>query len=94
MSSTSAQCPIWGTPAEKDFNGTRYVFDSSRAGGAYQIDMDAKARVESLGDEAKARLTTILIDQRQQGIRVPLVTNELIAFASAKASLPVYERAA
>ena len=94
MSTSSTQCAIWGSPAQKDFNGTRYAFDSSRAGGAYQIDMDARGRVESLSDEAKARLTTILIDQRQQGIPVPLVTRDLVDFASAKDPLPVYERAA
>ncbi|MDE2838312.1 MAG: hypothetical protein OXL97_12540 [Chloroflexota bacterium] len=55
--------------------------------------MDAIDRVSSLADEAKARLTTMLVDQRRQGIPVPQVTRDTLYVASSSASLPVYERA-
>ena len=91
--SISDRCPIWGTPARRQFNGTLYAIESSRAGGAYQIDMDAIDRVPSLSDKAKARLTTMLVDQRRQGIPVPKITRETIDYASSTAPLPVYQRA-
>ena len=50
-----------------------------------------------LYDEAKnqlrARLTTILVDQRRLGTRFPMVTRELVAEAMSKSPLPIHERA-
>ena len=91
--STSHICPIWGTSAERQFYAGMYAFESPRAGGAYLIDMDALDRVQSLVDEAKARLTTMLADQRRQGVIAPLVTRETLGYALSRAPLPVYERA-
>ena len=93
MSTSSNTCPIWGTPADRQITEGRYAVESSRAGGAYLIDMDAVDAAQSLSDEAKARLTTTLIDRRQQGDNVPLVTRKAIDGASFNAPLPVYERA-
>ena len=93
MSTASNTCPIWGTPADRQTNNGRYAVESPRAGGAYLIDMDAVDSAQSLKDEAKARLTTTLIDRRQQGDGVPLVTLESMDAASSSAPLPVYERA-
>ena len=93
MSTASNTCPIWGTPADRQITEGRYAVESSRAGGAYLIDMDAVDAAQSLSDEAKARLTTTLIDRRQQGDGVPLVTLESMDAASSSAPLPVYERA-
>ena len=93
MSTSSNTCPIWGTPADRQITEGRYAVESSRAGGAYLIDMDAVDSAQSLRDEAKARLTTTLIDRRQQGDDVPLVTQKAIDAVSSSAPLPVYERA-
>ncbi len=93
MSTLPHKCPIWKTPADKQLNRGLYAIESPRAGGPYLIDLDAVDRAESLSDRAKARLTTMLVHQRQQGIRVPLVTRETLYYASSRASLPVYERA-
>ena len=93
MSTASNTCPIWGTPADRQITEGRYAVESSRAGGAYLIDMDAVDSAQSLRDEAKARLTTTLIDRRQQGDNEPLVTRKSIDAASSNSPLPVYERA-
>ena len=93
MSTVSHKCPIWGTPADRQFNGGMYAVDSPRAGGAYLIDMDAIDRAPSLSAQVKARLTTMLADQRRQGVNAPLVTRGTLEYASSRASLPVYERA-
>ena len=74
----------------------------ARAGGGYITSIEAIEMIDSpagipLYDEAKnqlrARLTTMLVDQRRLGIRFPIVTRELVAEALSKNPLPVHERA-
>ena len=91
-------CPIWGEtyPVEMDLPGegrTAVVLDSPRAGGGYTITGDEKRPVEELTDAEKARLTTLLIDQRRSGIRLPTVTMNLIEAAKRKRPLEPYVRA-
>ena len=91
-------CQIW-----KGFAGIGYfsrygeidVTESCRPGGRYTITQDAIWEIDdgNVDDAVKARLTTMLIDQREQGVNWPRVTTELIQEVKMKSALPVYERA-
>ena len=88
-------CQIW-----KGHEGTGlrvqldiYVEHSPRADGKYVITEQAIWMVDSLDDSHKARLTTMLVDQRKQGVIWPIVTSGLIEQAKNNAPLPVQERA-
>ena len=68
-----------------------------RAGGGYIASIEAIEMIDSpagipLYDEAKnqlrARLTTMLVDQRRLGTRFPMVTRELVTEAMSKSPLP------
>lgn len=86
-------CPIWGTEAMiRRLDPMWYGFNSVRAGGEYVIHKQAEAKLPRISDEAKARLTTVLVDKRKLG-EVPHVTPELLDEAKAKEPLLVYERA-
>ena len=91
-------CPIWGEryPVEDTYHDAERRFvvpDSPRAGGGYKITGDEKRPVKELTDAEKARLTTLLIDQRRLGTELPAVTLRLIEKAKRRQPLPVYERA-
>ena len=72
-----------------------------RAGGEYITSIEAIEMIDfplgtALNDEAKnhlrARVTTMLVDQRRLGARSPMVTRNLVAEAMTKSPLPVHER--
>lgn len=92
-------CPIWGqgpcrvAPYKSGENVVYRVEDSPRAGGGYELVDSTRFRVGHLADTEKARLTTWLIDQRRQGVEVPRVTTETLAYVKNKRPLPVHERA-
>ena len=100
------ECQIWpGCEAsgyEIPQNDT-YRVDSPRAGGKYIISLEAKHRIieevkleirnDDLEDLARARLTTMLVDQRRMGIEWPEVTLSLVEEAKNAPPLPIYERA-
>ena len=74
--------------------------DCPRAGGGYLITREAARILNSEltmsvieNDKVRARLTTILIDERRYGVSSPLVTRDLIEEAISKRPLPVHERA-
>ena len=74
--------------------------DCPRAGGGYVITVQAAGLLNSglvicakEKDKLRARLTTILIDQRMLGVPYPLVTPKLIDKAISKRPLRVHERA-
>ena len=90
------ECPIWG-PGEGYTDGT-YVEDSPRAGGKYMVEYDALLRLQDDpkvkdNPKVKARLTTMLVDEREQGVPWPRVTIERIEEAKKVDPLPVPERA-
>ena len=73
-----------------------------RAGGDYLISLEnadwmrAPRGVRLRGEEStglRARLTTLLVDQRRYGEPYPEVTKELIQRAMVKRPLPIHERA-
>ena len=96
-------CLIWGNGYEARVGGrTRgssdiiyEVHHSPRAGGNYSITLDAQYKLPEgwLDDSEKARLTTWLIDQRNMGVRYPLVTDEFFEEIKRMSPLPIHERA-
>lgn len=93
-------CPIWG-PGEgrPDHQGyPMYIEEAHRAGGQYMVDIyalmelqdDSKVRDDP---QVKARLTTILVNEREQGVKVPMVTTERIEEAKKTDPLSPPERA-
>ncbi len=101
MSTQTNTCPIWGH-GEVRANPQgylTYVEDAHRAGGQYVIDREALYRLESDPSvkrdptQVKARLTTMLVNEREQGETWPRVTPERIEEAKQAAPLPVPERA-
>ena len=58
---SSAECPIWKTPAALwESAGDYKTFDSPRAGGKYWISGSCLGRLVSSTDHAKLLLTTWL----------------------------------
>ena len=93
----NSKCPIWGVDCTMhsfwDPNIYR-VENSFRAGGDYEISLSAFYIItEDLNDSEKARLTSFLVEQRRQGTKVPLITDEEIQRAQERNPLPIPERA-
>ena len=98
MTDSITTCPIWGDDSEAEGErqseqGLMTVKFSARAGGAYEITEEVSLSVQELSNSQKARLTTILINQRNQGDRRPKVTTEIVEYAKRKRPIPIYERA-
>ena len=100
MSTQTNTCPIWG-PGEGRANPQgylTYVEEAHRAGGQYVVDHVAEMQLQrdpTVRDDpkVKARLTTILVDKREQGETYPRVTLERIEEAQKADPLPIPERA-
>lgn len=100
-------CPIWGTKAVVETDGKQYdpnstvryvhrgIVNSTRTGGAYEIDIQAYRIVGSsqYPMENKLKLTTWLIDQRKMGIKVPKISSAVIENVNTFSHLAVMERA-
>ena len=73
------------------------IHGSARAGGNYVISDDAddmlSGDTERFDDHVRARLTTMLIKMRNQGVKWPRVTTELVDKAANTPDMPVHERA-
>ena len=91
------ECVIWGKgfPAivRNLFGVATLVEDSPRAGGGYTIDVAMALLFQNLDERTKARLTTWIIDQHNQGIPLPRITPEVLEYVQRRGSLPVHERA-
>ena len=85
-------CPIWPEfPAEQGAreHGTwsSYRYQSPRAGGCYaiaheEVEMLRRDADNPVNDQVRARLTTMLIEMRKQGVMCPQVTAKLIQRAA------------
>ena len=97
---------LWpGYPATQQLQPrafTRGFEQCPRAGGAYIASDEALDSIhtpigtpldEAAKDQLRAKVTTILIDQRRLGVRFPEVSRKLVLEAMAKGSLSVGERA-
>ena len=95
---TDWRCAIWNTPANWCGNQGRdgVCLDSLRAGGKYFISNTAQVLLDSndgIDDHIKARLTTWLIQQRQNGDDCPEILYEIIEQAKVQQNLPIIHRA-
>lgn len=96
MSTSNEKCLIWGNghKATVHWDGfNRFVGDSARAGGSYEITREAELSLGELGTKQKALLTTWLVDQREQGNQYPLITGDIVRHITFRPNLPVHERA-
>ncbi|MXW43986.1 MAG: hypothetical protein F4X32_03930 [Candidatus Dadabacteria bacterium] len=92
---SNLKCPIWNTDVHFGFPSTEkrgMVFDSPRAGGKYFITDMAEVQVQSCEDQAKARLTSWLIEQRESGVECPEIIMARVEDAKSRQPLPVTER--
>ncbi len=100
---TSApQCAIWpehqATECQIKVLEDKIYFVSPRAGGNYEITREAETKLKYMGEaidvqRVRARLTTMLVEMRQQGEEWPLVTTDVIRRVSVTPNLVAYERA-
>ena len=96
----SDKCLIWpdnDAMARDGYIGGRHsvIISSPRAAGDYAVTQPGWHALHDLDVDAKARLTTILVDWRNQHGEgeVPPVTPEMINWARNSSSLAVHERA-
>lgn len=96
------ECPIWGHGEgiiRSSYESKTFVEEAHRAGGQYVIvDHEALWRLEDPSPvkgnpKVKARLTTMLVDEREQGELWPKVTIERIEEAKKADPIPVPKRA-
>ena len=93
---TTDRCLIWPDSVTQEHLG--HLVDSPRAGGKYRFDPPPSIivltqQLQDLDDDVRARLTTLLVDLRNQGQEVPLVTSELVERARKARPLDMDERA-
>ena len=90
-------CQIWKGYKGIGFHTSDFnicVEHSPRAAGKYVITREAKLMLDDgLENSHKARLTTMLIDQRKIGVEWPKITTGTIEQAKKKSALSVQERA-
>ena len=91
-------CPVWGDPhpatiTNSASRGWYFVVDSPRAGGRYKLSNRAKNSISGLDDAQKARLTTLLVEERIRGNPCPEINTAAIDDAVNRPPLSVYERA-
>lgn len=97
-SNKNLQCQIWPAfEARGHRDSSRDVVSmesSRRAGGQYDITYEAISLLEyeDVSIKERALLTTMLVDQRKQGIVWPLVTTELVRKARTNQSITVDQR--
>lgn len=78
------------------FENIRYSFEAPRAGGRYCTKQGFSYLVEEvnrLGDRGKARVVTLLVDERRAGEEEPELNIDLIKQAERKPDLSLDERA-
>ena len=97
MVHAAGTCAIWGSQyrARVFHEPSRRIsfIESDRTGGLYSISREAELRISSLTDTHKAILTTWLLDQRQQGVEEPLITDEIVSHIPRITQLSVDRRA-
>ena len=91
------KCPIWGTDADgmESVNDPTWIIvrNSARAGGGYRITVHAADLVSTLEDREKAKLTTWLVNSREQGDTRPEVSADDVAYVQSKPPMSPHKRA-
>jgi len=97
MVNEEKHCLIWGTPVKHiELTPDKMnviVEGSQRTGGDYEITDQVHSQVAILDEKNKAKLTTILLDLRQQGQQRPVVTYDLVEKAKRADRLSLQMRA-
>ena len=102
MTRNDAYCAIWpeylATEYKHSFGSRPALYVSPRAGGGYTIKRDAERRLRNTGNSAeeqrlRARLTTWLVEMREQSEEWPLITIDVIEQVRTTRDLHPYERA-
>ena len=90
------KCAVWGTIAssKKSHSRGRIPISSSRADGKYLVTKHVIKLLSNLDDSAKARLTTWLINRREQGSTQPEITHHVVSSTKSLRPLPIEKRAA
>ena len=94
-----SRCPIWPKEPNQTCtttetpDGNMVVNGSIRAGGQYEISKSTIPLVASLSLGERARLTTLLVEQRANGKERPTVSEQEIERAKRRTRLPMHERA-
>jgi DNA-binding PadR family transcriptional regulator len=90
------QCPIWGTQASLEKDGSSTLVDSARVGVGYAIERiaidDYLHNRVPIGEAEKARITTWIIDQCNLGVDRPRITSQVVSDALRSRPLLVRER--
>ena len=86
-------CPIWRTVATGVPSVGLPVIDSPRTGGAYAISEQAARSLLQADDRLRARLTTWLVDQRQEGSVCPELSAAAVEAARRAPDMSVHQRA-
>ena len=81
--SATRKCPIWGIDCEvTQVRGLSYIVDSPRAGGRYLINLELKQQLlrslSPVEDKQRAVLTTWIVEQHNQRVELPRLTQDLI----------------
>lgn len=93
------ECQIWpgfrAAGSSDPLRGLTYIKYSPRTGGRYKITDEARWRLEGnyIDNRERALLTTIVLDQLEQGVKWPLVDTQLIEQARKKTAIQVDQRA-
>ena len=93
------ECQIWpgfrAIGSSDPLRGLTYIENSPRTGGCYKITDEARWQLEDnhIDNRERALLTTIILDQLEQGVRWPLVDTQLVEQARKKPPIPVDHRA-
>ena len=98
MANEMQHCPIWGMPVEQtisypDQGNILAVHGTPRTDGNYHITPQARSYVSALDDSQRARLTTMIIEERRKTGQTPVVTPKLIEDAKRADPLPHHMRA-
>lgn len=92
-------CKIWPGHEGRGYQHIQqlvtFVENSPRAGGGYEITIDADYMLSpgTVSDKERALLTTMLIDERERGTKYPRVTTDLIERAKRSQPMSVARRA-
>ena len=93
------ECFIWGTRADDAYpKGTAMFCDSPRAGGKYWIGFQALTIMQIpenwpwINRSFKARLTSWLIERREEGEEYPGVTGSKLNEIKSKQTIPMRQR--
>ena len=104
MTTRLERCPIWASNAATGENheasgyfdnrtNVWHVEHSPRAAGGFIVpNILVNSDLIYMSEEQKARLTTWLIDQRNQGNEQPLITEDIVKFAKVKPPLAPHIR--